>query len=135
MKFEKISLTLKGLVAKKMIKTHQIEKKTQIFTNIERIHTLSPMSPRDRKIYLWQKFTKKSIEIGKKFLNFGKKITKIHVGIKIGHWGMRDSWSPKVEFMLKNEYLIVEYEKIHIDTKGNEGFLASTSGTHVSASL
>ncbi len=55
MKFEKILLTLKGLVAKKMIKTHQIEKKSQKF---ERIHTLPPMSPHDRKIYLWQKFTK-----------------------------------------------------------------------------
>jgi len=33
------------------------------------------------------------------------------------------------------ESIIVKNEKIHIDTKGNEGFLASTSGTHVSASL
>lgn len=37
--------------------------------------------------------------------------------------------------MLKNESIIVKNEKIHVDTKGNEGFLASTSGTHVSASL
>jgi hypothetical protein len=59
MKFEKILLTLKGLVAKKMIKTHQIEwKKSQIFTKIEGTHTLPPMNPCDRKIYLWQKFTK-----------------------------------------------------------------------------
>jgi hypothetical protein len=35
MKFENILLTLKGLVAKKkMIKTHQIEKKSQIITKI-----------------------------------------------------------------------------------------------------
>jgi hypothetical protein len=81
------------------------------------------------------KVHKNSIEIGKKFLKFGKKFTKIHVGVKIGHWGMRESWSPKVELMLKNESIIVKNEKIHIDTKGNEGFLASTSGTHVSASL
>jgi hypothetical protein len=81
------------------------------------------------------KIHKKSVEIEKKVLKFGKKFTKIHVGVKIGHWGMKESWSPKVELMLKNESLIVDYERIHIDTKMNEGFLASTSGTHGSASL
>jgi hypothetical protein len=38
-------------------------------------------------------------------------------------------------YNIENESIIVKNEKIHIDTKGNEGFLASTSGTHVSASL
>jgi hypothetical protein len=81
------------------------------------------------------KIHKKSIEIGKKVLEFGKKFTKIHVGVKIGHWGMRESWSPKVGLMFKNESIIVKNKRIHIDTKGNEGLSASTSGTHVSASL
>jgi hypothetical protein len=58
MKFEKILLTLKEFVTKKMIKANQFEEKSQIFTKIERIHTLPPMNPRDRKIYLWQKSTK-----------------------------------------------------------------------------
>jgi hypothetical protein len=82
-----------------------------------------------------EKIHKNSIEIGKMVFKFGKKFTKIHVGVKVGHWGMRESWSPEVELMLKNESLIVEYERIHIDTKRNEGFLASTSGTYVRVSL
>jgi len=81
------------------------------------------------------KNSQKLIEIGKKVLEFSKNFTKIHVGVKIGHWGMRESWSPKVELVFKNESIIVENEKIHIDTKRNEGFLASTSETHVSANL
>jgi hypothetical protein len=81
------------------------------------------------------KIHKKPIEIGEKVLEFGQNFTKIHVGVKIGHWGMRESWSSKVELMLKNESIILENERIHIDIEGNEGFLASTSGTCVSISL
>jgi len=44
MKFEKILLTLKGLVAKKMIKTHKIEKKIAKYS--QKLKAFTPCPPR-----------------------------------------------------------------------------------------
>jgi hypothetical protein len=43
MKFEKILLTLKGLVAKKMIKTHQIERKNHKYS--QKLKGFTPCPP------------------------------------------------------------------------------------------
>jgi hypothetical protein len=43
MKFEKILLTLKGLVAKKMIKTHKIEKKIAKYS--QKLKAFTPCPP------------------------------------------------------------------------------------------